>query len=104
MCWNGNTLRHRITVHICPPLLTAECICALSLALPGVYVGCLDGVEEQLGHSDTLHVDEVGLEQSLRGLKPLSTHLDHTAIWQLEMCGRKEMKEKKKESMTPLKQ
>lgn len=62
------------------------------LASPGVYVGCLDGVEEELSHSDTLHVDEVGLEQSLRGLKPLSSHLDHTTIWQLEMCGRDEMK------------
>lgn len=74
------------------------------MASPGVYIGCLDGVEEELGHSDTLHVDEVGLEQSLGGLKPLSSHLDHTTIWQLEMCGRNEMKrEGKKENMTPLK-
>ena len=80
------------------------------LASPGVYVGGLDGVEEQLGHSDTLHVDEVGLEQSLGGLKALSAHLDHTTIWQLqgEMCvweeGRDEKRRKKeKENLTPLK-
>lgn len=59
---------------------------------PGVYIGGLDGVGEELGHSDALHVDEVGLEQSLRGLKPLSSHLDHTTIWQLEKCRRDEMK------------
>lgn len=64
----------------------------VSLASPGIYVGRLDSVEEELGHSDTLHIDEVGLEQGLRGLKPLSSHLDHTTIWQLEMCGRDEMK------------
>lgn len=55
---------------------------------PGVYVSGLNGVEEEFGHSDALHVDEVGLEQSLGGLKALSSHLDHTAIWQLETCGR----------------
>lgn len=59
---------------------------------PGVNVSCLDGVEEEFSHSDPLHVDEVRLEQSLGGLEPLSSHLDHTAIWQLEMCGRDEMK------------
>lgn len=68
-------------------------------ASPGVDIGRLDGVEEELSHSDTLHVDEVGLEQSLRGLESLSSHLDHTTIWQLDMCRRDEMKregEKKK--------
>lgn len=59
---------------------------------PGVDISGLDGVEEKLSNSDALHVDEVGLEQSLGGLKALSPHLDHTAIWQLEMCGRDEMK------------
>lgn len=54
---------------------------------PGVYVGRLDGVEEELGHSDALHVDEVGLEQSLGGLEPLAPHFDQTAIWQLETRG-----------------
>lgn len=62
------------------------------LASPGIYVGRLDSVEEELSHSDTLHIDEVGLEQSLGGLKPLPSYLDHTTIWQLEMCGREEMK------------
>lgn len=66
-----------------------SCTCGFS---PGVYVSCLDGVEEKFSHSDPLHVDEVRLEQSLGGLEPLSSHLDHTAIWQLEMCGRDEMK------------
>lgn len=55
---------------------------------PGVDVGCLNGVEEELGHAHALHVDEVRLKQGLRGLKALSSHLDHTAIWQLHMCGR----------------
>lgn len=75
-------------------------MCTLPLDSPSVYVSCLDGVKEELGHSDTLHVDEVGLEQSLRGLKPLSSHLDHTTIWQLEMCGRHEMKRKRGEKKT----
>lgn len=74
-------------------------MCTLVLDPPGVYISRLDGVEEELGHSDALHVDEVGLEQSLRGLKPLSSHLDHTTIWQLEMCGRHEMKRKKKKKV-----
>ena len=82
--------------------LIAQCIApllSLSPASPGVYVGCVDGVEEQLGHPDALHVDEVWLEQSLGRLKAFSSHLDHTTIWQLEMCGRREMKRdgKKKE-------
>lgn len=59
---------------------------------PGVDVGRLDGVEEQLGHSHTFHVDEVRLEQSLGGLKALSSHLDHTTIWQLDVGGRQDMK------------
>lgn len=54
---------------------------------PGVDIGRLDGVEEQLSHPNTLHVDEVGLEQSLRGLEPLPSHLDHAAIWQLGKRG-----------------
>lgn len=65
---------------------------ALLLASPGVYVSCLDGVEEEFSHSNPLHVDEVGLEQSLGGLKALSAHLDHTTVWQLEMCGKDERK------------
>ena len=81
---------------ICCCIFTGSTVCTRLLASPGVYISCLDGVEEEFSHSDTLHVDEVGLEQSLRGLKPLSSHLDHTAIWQLEMCGRNEMKRQDK--------
>lgn len=84
--------------------MTVAWVCALLFDLPGVYISCLDGVEEELGHSDTLYIDEVRLEQSLRGLKALSSHLDHTTIWQLDMCGRDRMKRKrgrKKENMTP---
>lgn len=50
---------------------------------PGVDVGRLDGVKEELGHTDPLHVDQVGLEQSLWGLKALPTHLNDPAIRQL---------------------
>ena len=56
------------------------CVCESS---PGVDVGRVDGVEEQLGHSDPLHVDQVGLEESLGGLKALPTHLNHPAVRQL---------------------
>lgn len=63
---------------------------------PGVDISCLDGVEEKLSHPNTLHVDEVGLEQSLRGLKALPSHLDHTAIWQLRKCGGVDMKRRRK--------
>lgn len=63
---------------------------------PGVDISRLDGVEEKLSHPNTLHVDEVGLEQSLRGLKPLPSHLDHTAIWQLGKCGRVDMKRRRR--------
>lgn len=59
---------------------------------PGVYISCLDGVEEELSNSNTLNIDEVGLEQSLRSLKALSSHLDHTTIWQLDMCRRDAIK------------
>ena len=50
-----------------------------------VNVGWLDGVEQQLGHAHTVHVDEMRLEQCLRGSEPLPSHLDHTAVWQLEI-------------------
>lgn len=80
--------------------LTKEWLCTLLLVSPGVNISCLDGVKEELSHSDTFNVDEVGLEQSLWGLKPLSSHLDHTTIWQLEARGRDGMKRKWK--MTPL--
>lgn len=63
---------------------------------PGVDISRLDGVKEKLSHPNTLHVDEVGLEQSLRGLKPLPSHLDHTAIWQLRKCGRDNMKKRRR--------
>lgn len=43
----------------------------------------LDGVEQQLGHSDAVHVDKVGLEEALWGAKPLATDVDDTAIGQL---------------------
>lgn len=55
--------------------------------LPGVDVGRLDGVEEQLGHAHALHVDQVGLEQRLRGLEPLPPHLDHPAVRELRGRG-----------------
>lgn len=63
------------------------CVCVVLRDWPGIDVGSLDGVEEELGHAHALHVDEVRLEQSLRGLEALSSHLDHTAVWQLHMCG-----------------
>lgn len=53
------------------------------MELPGVDVCCIDGVEEELCHPDSLHVDEVGLEQSLRGFEPLPSHLDHPAVGEL---------------------
>lgn len=50
---------------------------------PGVDVCGLDGVEEQLGHTHPLHVDEVRLKQSLGGFEPFTSHLDHPAVWKL---------------------
>ena len=85
-------------------LLRTQYTIALLLASPGVYVGCLDGIEEEFSHSDALHVDEVGLEQSLRGLKTLSAHLDHTTVWQLEMCGKDKGKKKKKREREGIKE
>lgn len=62
---------------------------------PGVDISRLDGVKEKLSYPDTLHVNEVGLEQSLRGLEPLPSHLDHTAIWQLGKRGRDGVKRRR---------
>lgn len=50
---------------------------------PEVNVCSLDGVEQQLGHSCSLHVDEVRLEQGLRGSEPLSTYVHLSAIREL---------------------
>lgn len=50
---------------------------------PGVDVGRLDGVEEQLGHAHALHVDQVGLEEGLGRLKPLAADLDDPAVREL---------------------
>lgn len=78
------------------------CVCVALLDWPGVDVGRLDGVEEELGHTHALHVDEVRLEQGLRGLEAFSSHLDHTAVWQLHTRGRDGVREKKERGkMTP---
>ncbi len=50
---------------------------------PGVDICGLDGVEEQLGHTHPLHVDEVRLKQSLGGFEPLASDLDHPAVREL---------------------
>ena len=47
---------------------------------PDVDVAALDGVEQQLGNALALHIDEVGLEKSLWGLKPLPTNLSNNQI------------------------
>ena len=48
---------------------------------PGVNVSRLDGVEEKFGHTHSLYVDEVRLEEDLWRLKTLTAKLHHTAIW-----------------------
>ncbi|KAF3837205.1 hypothetical protein F7725_004669 [Dissostichus mawsoni] len=50
---------------------------------PEVDVCSLDGVEQQLGHPRSLHVDEVRLEESFRGPEPLAAHLHLPAIGKL---------------------
>lgn len=54
------------------------------LCSPGVNVSCLDGIEEEFSHTHALHVDEMGLEQGLRGLKALSPNFNHSPIWELQ--------------------
>ena len=49
-----------------------------------VDVSRLDRVEEQLCGPDAVHVDEVRLEEGLWSLEALPTHLDDTAVWQLQ--------------------
>ena len=51
---------------------------------PEVDVCGLDGVKQQLGHSGPLHVDQVRLEQSLRGPEAFSTHLHLPPVRQLQ--------------------
>lgn len=50
---------------------------------PEVNICSLDGVKQQLGHSYSLHIDEMRLEESLGGPKPLSTHLHLPAVREL---------------------
>jgi len=50
---------------------------------PEVDVCGLDGVKQQLRHSGSLHVDEVGLEESLGGPEPLPAHLHLPAVREL---------------------
>lgn len=45
-----------------------------------IEVGGLDAVEQLLGHTDRLNVDEVGLEEGLGSLESLRADLDHTAV------------------------
>lgn len=52
-------------------------------ASPGVDVRRLDGVEEQLGHAHSLHVDEVRLEQSLGGFEALAADLNDASVREL---------------------
>ncbi len=49
---------------------------------PHIHLGSLDGTEDELCNTLTLHIDEVGLEESLGGLKPLPTNLDDPTIGQ----------------------
>lgn len=50
---------------------------------PEVNVCSLDRVKQQLGHSRSLHIDEMRLEESFRGPKPLSTHPHLPAVGEL---------------------
>lgn len=50
---------------------------------PGVYIGSLDGVKEQLRHSCPLDVDEVRLEEDFWCLKALPTELHNPTIGKL---------------------
>lgn len=50
---------------------------------PEVDVRSLDGVEKQLSHPDTLHVDEMRLEKSFRGPKTFPTHIHLPPIREL---------------------
>lgn len=40
----------------------------------------LYGVEDELSDPLAFHVDEVRLEQRLRGFKPLAPHFDHSPV------------------------
>lgn len=51
---------------------------------PEVDICSLDGVEQQLGHSHPLHVDEMRLEKGFRSPEPLPTHLHLSAIRELQ--------------------
>ena len=52
------------------------------LPWPHVHLSGLDGVEDELRDALALHVDEVRLEERLRGLEPLAAHLDDAAVGQ----------------------
>lgn len=49
----------------------------------GVQVSLVDTIEQLLVDTSTLNINEVGLEEGLRGLEPLTSDLDHTAIREL---------------------
>lgn len=49
-----------------------------------VNVCCLDGVEEKLCHTNTLNIDEMGLEKGFGGFKSLSTKFHDSAVWELK--------------------
>lgn len=51
---------------------------------PSINVGCLDGVEQQLSDANTFYVDEMGLEQGLRGFKAFSSYFNNPAIRKLQ--------------------
>ena len=49
---------------------------------PDVHVGGLDGVEHEFGDTLAFDIDEVRLEERLRGFEPFATDLDHPAVRQ----------------------
>lgn len=55
---------------------------------PCVQICCLNGVEQELGHSHTIHVDQVRLEESLWSTKALTSDLYSTTIRKLYAIGR----------------
>lgn len=55
---------------------------------PCVHVCCLDGIEEELSDSHSIHVDQVRLEECLRSPKALSSNLHSTTIGKLCAIGR----------------
>lgn len=58
-----------------------------------INVGLIDAIKQLFGHTQSLNIHQVGLEECLWGLEPLSSYLDDTSIGELLVYFRLEQKE-----------